>query len=154
MRQSIGPVISAIKTRVESILPLCYEESTFTTPPGNLGAADAVDWIEDVMRLTREFVVYVSGLPKLTASSAPCHVSTQLSVAVVYRAELADDVRDVMVADDVNSIISAVISRPDLWGGADGVWPVNGGATLAAMIDAEQKTQTYVATIPFEVITH
>lgn len=153
-RQSLGPIIDAIKTRIESIVPLCYEDSTFSTPPGNLGAVDAADWISDPMRLTRDFVVYVSGLPHITPSSAPCHVTTQISVGVVYRADLADDVRDVMLCDDVNSIISAVISRPDLWGGADGVWPVNGGATLSATFDAEQAVQTYVTTIPFNVITH
>lgn len=153
-RQSVGPIIDAVRARVESLIPSTYGDVTFSIPPGNLGAGDAEAWISDVMRATRDCVVYLAGLPGLTPASSPCHVTWQLAVAVVYRAELADDVRDVMIADDVNLIISGIIARPDLWGGADNLWPIDGGATIDSIVDAENNLQTYVVTILFSVTTH
>jgi len=153
-RQSIQPVIQAVIDRVQSLQPTLLAETTFSCPVCNLGADSAEEWIEDLARETREFVVFVSGLPALSEANAPCHVRGTISVAVVYRADLPDDLRDVLIYDDCNTIISGVIARPDLWGGADGVWPAQTGASVATVDDAEGNTQLYVLTIPFDVWTH
>lgn len=153
-RQSIAPIIDALIARVQSLVPTIMPETSFTCPVGNLGAKNAEGWIEELARETREFVVFVSALPGLTEANAPCHVTGQLTVAVSYRADLPDDLRDIMIYDDCNTILSGVITRPDQWGGADGIWPTQGGAAVSTVDDTEGNTQLYVLTVPFDVWTH
>lgn len=153
-RQSVFPVVAALTARVEDLTPGVYPDITFSAPRNDLGASDAAGWIEDFYRSTRDFVVYVSALPALTDANAPCHISTQITVAVSYRADLADDIRDGMMVDDTTAIISQIISRPDLWGGADEVWPQDRGADVVEIPDEQGATQCYVVRIPFRVVLH
>jgi len=154
VRQSIEPVIRAIQDTVEGVTPAVYPDMTFACPRYNLGQSDAQGWVEDFCRSTRDFVVYVSSLPTLTDANAPCHITTAVTVAVSYRAELADDIRDMMMVDDCTAIMSAVIARPDRWGGADGVWPRDGGADIVEIPDEQGNVQCYVVRIPFLVTLH
>ena len=154
VRQSVMPVVEALTARVESLTPTVYSDVTFSCPRYCLGASDAEGWIQDFGRSTRDFVVYVSSLPTLTDANAPCHISTVVTVAVAYRADLADDVRDGMMVDDCTAVMSAVIARPDLWGGADSVWPRDGGANVIEISDEQGAVQCYVVQIPFLVVLH
>lgn len=153
-RQSVAPVVEALTARVEGLIPTIYPDVTYSCPRYCLGASDAEGWIQDFGRSTRDFVVYVSTLPTLTDANAPCHISTVVTIAVAYRAELADDVRDSMMVDDCTAIISAVIARPDKWGGADSVWPRDGGSTVVEISDEQGAVQCYVVQIPFLVVLH
>lgn len=153
IRQSIGPIIDAIRARVESLTPRTYPEITFSAPRGNLGSANAEDWIEDQMRATRDFVVFTSGLPNYTDSGAPCHISQEITIAIVYRSELADDVRDIVISEDVEQIRDAVTQRPEFWGGADSVYS-SSASNVATFEDMEGQKQVFVVTIPLVVVTH
>lgn len=153
-RQSLIPIFQALTARIESLTPTIYPDVGFTSPRGNLGAGDAEDWITEYKRLTRDFVVYVAEMPSLTPGSSPCHVSQSVNVSVVYRATLADDIRDIMMAEDVTTIISGIISRPDLWGGADSVWPRDGAVSVNEAVDRQGATQCYIVTMLFDIVTH
>lgn len=151
MRQSIAPVIQAIKDRIESLTPTTYPDLTFSAPRGNLGSADAENWVSDIARLTRDFIVFMTGMPEY--DDAPCHIRQEITVSIVYRAELADDVRDVVISEDVILIRDRVTQYPRFWGGADSVYSA-GGTMISAFEDDEGAQQTFVVSIPFVVVTH
>ncbi len=153
-RQSIMPVIDAIITRIESLAPALYPDLTYSCARDCLGRDSAAEWIENIERRSRDVVVFVDQPPALTVANAPCHIDCGICVAVAYRSDLADDVRDIMMVDDTTQIISAIIARPDLWGDADGVWPRGRPPLPVEVTDADGQTQLYVQLIPLTVWLH
>ena len=153
-RQSIVPVIEALIARVESLEPGLYPDLTYSCARGCLGRDNAEEWIEDIQRRSRDVVVYVDEPPGLTEANAPCHVDVGVCIAVAYRSDLHDDIRDAMLVDDTAQILSAVIARPDLWGGADGIWPRGRPPQPIVISDDDGQTQLYVQLIPFTAWLH
>ena len=144
VRQSIGPIIEAIIHRVEETVPRTYPDITFSAPRGS---ADAAAWIGDVNRRTRDFVVFTSGLPSYANPAAPCLFEQEITIAIVYRAEIPDDIRDILLSEDAITLKDAITQHPEVWGGADSVHSVQ-GISVEPFIDEE------VLTIPLAVITH
>ena len=153
VRQSIGPIIEAIINRVEETVPRTYPDITFSAPRGNLGSADAAAWIGDVNRRTRDFVVFTSGLPSYANPAAPCLFEQEITIAIVYRAEIPDDIRDILLSEDAITLKDAITQHPEVWGGADSVHSAQ-GISVEPFVDDEGATQIYVLTIPLAVITH
>lgn len=153
MRQSIAPIIAAVIQRIESTIPRTYPDITYSAPRGSLGSADAAAWIGDVNRRTRDFVLYTSSLPSYATPSAPCLYAQEITVAIVYRADIPDDIRDIMMSEDVESLTDAITQHPETWGGADAIY-ASEPPSIESIEDVEGAVQIFVLMLPLIVITH
>jgi hypothetical protein len=133
---------------IQSIVPADMSDYRFEcAEDGRGGILAPRDWIKDPLRRTREFDIRALEHP----SPGPgCNVLAKVGVRLAYRLDTDLGYLDTIIAEDVRSIISALVFNTFWWGSlANSVYMEDGDVPSSEIVsDNNDNPSTVVVSVP------
>lgn len=140
-------IVIALRNAVISIVPQSMSDYGFTTQREGVIEAP-YKWMLNPDRRTRDFDIAVGSFP---VRDGGCGLQMLIHVLISYRLDEAHDLVDLLIAEDMISVINSIERDPSVWGGADSLHSPEPPTVEEISYEESGNPAHYLVTIPFSV---